>query len=103
MRVYIGELPITETESDVRNLFARFGSIEKVEVERNPYEEVWCNRGYAIVTFTNRDDAAAAIRAMNGTELKGNSLVVESRGRGRGRGRGRDVQYSGGTLALIST
>ena len=51
------------------------GEIESVNVPLNNKNNQ--NRGFAFVEFTEKNDAEAAVKAMNGTKFKGRPLTVE--------------------------
>jgi RNA recognition motif-containing protein len=85
-KLYVGNLPFSTTEAELRDLFARHGAVESVKVITD--RETGRPRGFA---FVEMDAAAAgeAIRALDGTELGGRSLRVnEAQERGAGGGGG---------------
>ncbi len=85
-RIYIGNLPFSATEDEVRELFGKHGEVVSVNliVDR----ETGRARGFG---FVEMDDAggAAAISALDGTDMDGRNLRVnearprEDRGGGR--------------------
>lgn len=72
--VYVGGLPFTYVEADVRNAFAECGTIEHVHCMRFPDSGKF--RGIALVTFAS---AAAAEKAQtwDGIEWEGRFLVIK--------------------------
>ena len=98
-KIYVGNLPFTSTEEELRDLFARHGSVESVKVIMD--RETGRPRGFAFVEM-DATGAADAIRALDGTDLGGRSLRVNeaqerSGGGGGGGGRGpRGGGYGGG-------
>ena len=85
MKLYVGNLPFTSTESELREVFGRHGSVGSVNVITD--RETGRSRGFA---FVEMDDAAAAddaIRALDGTDLGGRSLRVNEAHDRRGPGR----------------
>jgi cold-inducible RNA-binding protein len=90
--IFVGNLSYDVTENELHSSFSEFGAVEKVSVVRD--RETGQPRGFAFVEMTNADEAAAAMSAMNGRELKGRALNVnearprEPRAGGFGGGRG---------------
>lgn len=94
-RIYVGNLPFTATEEQVEQLFAAHGEVVSVALPTD--RETGRPRGFGFVEM-EKDAAAAAIRALDGTDFGGRNLRVneaeprENRG-GGGGGRG---GYGGG-------
>ena len=62
-------------EQDIRNIFQTFGTIELIEVPRDP--NTGKNLGYAYVTYTNNEDAHEAIAGLNNVQMKGKTIQVQ--------------------------
>ena len=80
-RIYVGNLPFSATEDEIRDLFSAHGTIESVRVITD--RETGRPRGFA---FVEMDDAGAdaAIAALEGVDMGGRSLRVnEARPRER--------------------
>ena len=97
-KLYIGNLPFTTTEGELRDLFARHGAVESVKVIMD--RETGRPRGFAFVEM-DATGASDAIRALDGTDLGGRSLRVNeaqerSGGGGGGGGGPRGGGYGGG-------
>ena len=101
--LFVGNLPHSTTEAQLRALFEAHGAVEKVSVVTD--HDTNRSRGFAFVEMTNAGEADKATAAINGTELEGRALKVnEARPRperprgprqgGGGRDGGRD-DYSG--------
>lgn len=86
MRIYVGNLPYSASDDQVRDLFAQHGTVESVSLITD--RETGRPRGFGFVEMS--DGADEAIRALNQTEMDGRNLTVnEARPRGdRGGGRG---------------
>ncbi len=79
-RIYVGNLPFTATEDDVRGLFAGHGTVHAVRLIND--RATGRPRGFGFVDM-DPEEAAAAIEALDGTELGGRSLRVnEAKERG---------------------
>jgi len=89
-RIYVGNLPFQSTEEDIREAFARHGTVSDVSVITD--RETGRPRGFAFVEMEDPAAADAAIAAMDGMDFDGRSLRVneaqERRGGGGGGGRG---------------
>ncbi len=71
-RLYVGNLPYTMTEQELRELFAEHGSVDAVDVIMD--RETGRPRGFA---FVEMDNADAAIEALNGREIGGRTMRVD--------------------------
>jgi cold-inducible RNA-binding protein len=74
MKIYVGNLSYTATESDLRDLFAPFGTPSSVAVIFD--RQTNRSKGFGFVEFDNDAEARAAISALNGKEVGGRSLRV---------------------------
>lgn len=63
------------TEADIHDLFRRFGQIARVYLARDRETNV-C-KGFAFVSFQNKDDAGRALQAINGYGYDNLILRVE--------------------------
>jgi len=68
--VFLSKLPYTAAGQAVRHLLEKFGTVERCDV---PLDKTSPNKiqGTAIVKFNEPNDAARAIRKLNGTKWKG--------------------------------
>jgi RNA recognition motif-containing protein len=86
-RLYVGNLPYSTTEGDLKQLFSQAGTVESVTM---PIErETGRPRGFAFVQMANEEDANRAIRLYNNYMLDGRTLrvsIAKEREMGRGRG-----------------
>jgi RNA recognition motif-containing protein len=73
-KLYVGNLPFTSTEEDLRALFGRHGGVDSVNVIMD--RETGRPRGFAFVEMTEPSAAADAIKALDGTQLGGRALKV---------------------------
>lgn len=72
-KIYVGNLPFTTTDAELRELFAEHGEVTSVDVITD--RETGRPRGFAFVQMP--DEAAdAAIRALDGKEHGGRNLRV---------------------------
>ena len=72
-KIYVGNLPFTATEDQVRTLFAAHGAVMSVSLPTD--RETGRPRGFGFVEMS-QSDAAAAIQAVNGQDMGGRPLRV---------------------------
>src|SRR5436190_227144 len=72
--LYVGNLPHSTSESELRTLFQAHGEVQKVSIVTD--RETGRARGFAFVEMTNPGEAEKAIAALNGTELGGRTLTI---------------------------
>jgi RNA recognition motif-containing protein len=73
-KIYVGNLPFSSTEEELRSLFAKHGSVDSVSVVMD--RETGRPRGFAFVEMSEPSAAADAIKALDGTQLGGRALRV---------------------------
>lgn len=98
MNIYVGSLSYEVTDADLNEAFAPFGRVVSAKVISDMY--TGRSKGFGFVEMESKADGEAAIAELNGTDLKGRSIVVnEARpkegGRG-GAGGGRGGNRNGG-------
>lgn len=71
--IYVGNLPFSATEDDVRQLFSPFGEVLSVKLIND--RDTGRPRGFGFVGMGD-DEAEAAISAINGSEMGGRTLRV---------------------------
>jgi len=85
MNIYAGNLAWEMTEEALKEAFAAFGEVESARIITDKLSGR--SRGFGFVEMPNREEAEAAINALNGKDLKGRPLRVnEARARNDDRG-----------------
>ena len=99
-KIYVGNLPFTASEADVRTLFSQHGTVESVALPTD--RETGRPRGFGFVEMPQAD-AAKAIQALNNFSMNGRPLRVNEAqdkprtgGGGGGGGYGRGPGGGGG-------
>jgi cold-inducible RNA-binding protein len=93
-KIYVGNLPFTATEPDVRELFAQHGTVESVALPTD--RETGRPRGFGFVEMPQAD-AQRAMQALNGFNMGGRPLRVnEAQDRPRTGGGGGGPRGGGG-------
>ena len=72
-KIYVGNLPFSATDAEVRELFAQHGTVESVSLITD--RDTGRPRGFGFVEMSNAD-AARAMQALNGANFDGRTLKV---------------------------
>lgn len=73
-KLYVGSLPYSTSEEQLRELFEPYGQIESVRIISDKF--TGRSKGFGFVEFAEDEAASEAIAQVNGKELEGRSLVV---------------------------
>lgn len=73
-RLFVGNLPYSATQDEIREVFAAFGEV--VEVDLRSDRETGRPKGYGFVEMTTEDQATAAVDGLNGSDMNGRKLTV---------------------------
>jgi RNA recognition motif-containing protein len=93
MNIYVGNLPVSVTEEDLRNLFAEYGEIQSVKIITN--RDTGESRGFGFIEMTD-NAARTAITTLNGTEVEGKQITVNEARQKRDGGNRRGGGGGGG-------
>ena len=72
--MYVGNLPFSATEDDVRSLFSEYGVVTDIHLPMD--RDSGRPRGFAFVTMDSASAMEAAIRGLNGKDLGGRNLTI---------------------------
>ena len=72
--IYVGNLPRTITEEEIREAFSQHGQVSEVNVIKD--RETGRPRGFAFVEMPNGNEAATAIKELNLQEIGGRAMTV---------------------------
>jgi cold-inducible RNA-binding protein len=82
-RLYVGNLPFSATEDEVRRLFEGSGTVVSVDLIND--RETGRPRGFGFVEMSTAEEAAAAAKALDGSNMGSRQLRVnEAQARQRG-------------------
>ena len=85
MNIYVGNLSYQVTSEDLRKAFEQFGEVSAANVVTDKFTGQ--SKGFGFVEMSNQAQAEAAIKQMDGADLKGRPLRVnEARPRTEGGG-----------------
>ncbi|KAI0275099.1 hypothetical protein BC834DRAFT_814949 [Gloeopeniophorella convolvens] len=76
MQLYVGSLHFNLTENDIKQVFEPFGELEFVDLHKDPV--TGRSKGYAFVQYKRPEDARMALEQMEGFELAGRTLRVNT-------------------------
>jgi cold-inducible RNA-binding protein len=94
LNLYVGNLPFSTTEEELKDLFAQFGTVSssKIIIDR----ETGKSRGFGFVELSD-NSGRTAIAELNGTEYNDKVLTVnEAREKKQGFGGGGSGNRGGG-------
>ena len=74
MEIYVGSLPYTVTEDDLKEAFAPFGEVSSVRLVSDKFSGK--SKGFGFVEMSSNEEAEAAIAALNEKDFKGRDIKV---------------------------
>lgn len=95
MKIYVGNMSFDTTKEDLQRLFEVHGNVTGVSLVEDQYTGK--PRGFAFVEMATKEEASAAILALNEKNVNGRPLTVnEARPRTNDGGGGRNFGGGGG-------
>ena len=73
-KLYVGSLPYSVTEDELRELFSEFGPVESARIITDKFTGQ--SKGFGFVEMANGEDAKKAVEGMNGKQVSGRTLIV---------------------------
>ncbi|MBN1755781.1 RNA-binding protein [bacterium] len=74
MNIYAGNLDYAVQESDLKEEFGKYGTVEEVRMITD--NQTGRSKGFAFIEMPNEAEAKAAIESLNGYDLKGRTIKV---------------------------
>jgi RNA recognition motif-containing protein len=74
MNIYVGNISRESSESEVKNLFTEFGTVENVNLIKDNYTKML--KGFGFVDMPNKEEAEKAIKGLDGQMFNGRPLTV---------------------------
>lgn len=93
MNIFVGNLPYSMTDQELRTLFEAHGQVDSAKVIMD--WDSGRSRGFGFVEMGNDKEGEAAIEALNGQDASGRALTV-NQARPRGERRERREPRGGG-------
>lgn len=83
MKIYVGNLSYQVSEDQLRDAFAAHGQVDSATIIKDKFSGQ--SKGFGFVEMSSKEEAEAAIAALNGTDLQGRRMNVnEARPRPEG-------------------
>jgi RNA recognition motif-containing protein len=73
-KLYVGGLPYSTTDDELRDLFVAHGTVASATVITD--RESGRSKGFGFVEFESDEEAKSAIKALDGSDLGGRKIVV---------------------------
>jgi len=74
MKLYVGNLSFTSTESEIRHAFSEYGTVDSVSLITD--RDTGRAKGFGFVEMNHDNEAKAAIEGLNGTQFGERTIVV---------------------------
>ena len=74
MNIYLGNLPDSLTEEELRSMFAAFGEIESIKIIKD--RTSGRSKGFGFIEMPSNSEADQAIKSLNGNFIAGNCIKV---------------------------
>jgi RNA recognition motif-containing protein len=74
MNIYVGNLPYSVTDDDLRTAFAEFGEVASAKIIMDRYSGR--SKGFGFVEMNNDSEAEEAIKSLDNSEMQGRNLRV---------------------------
>jgi len=74
MNIFVGSLPFSIEEADLRESFEAYGTVDSVKIITDKF--TGRSKGFGFVEMTNDDEAQKAIDELNGATVQGRAIVV---------------------------
>ena len=74
MEIYVGNLPFSTTDTDLEDMFAEYGDVERAKVITD--RETQRSRGFGFVTMPNDSEGQSAVDSLNDSDFNGRNLRV---------------------------
>ncbi len=74
MNIFVGSLPFSIEEADLRESFEAYGAVDSVKIISDKF--TGRSKGFGFVEMQNDDEAQKAIEELNGANVQGRTIVV---------------------------
>jgi RNA recognition motif-containing protein len=96
MNIFVGSLPWSIEEADLRESFEAYGTVDSVKIVTDKF--TGRSKGFGFVEMPNDDEAQKAIDELNGATVDGRTIVVnKSEPKPEGERRSFNNNRSGGS------
>ena len=74
MNIFVGSLPFSIEEADLRESFEAYGTVDSVKIINDKF--TGRSKGFGFVEMPNDEEAQKAIDELNGATVQGRAIVV---------------------------
>lgn len=74
MKLFVGSLPFSLEENELRNQFEKYGDVSSAKIITDKFSGR--SKGFAFVEMPDTEQAQLAIAGLNGAEINGREIVV---------------------------
>jgi RNA recognition motif-containing protein len=74
MNIYVGQLPYSVREDELREIFSEYGEIASVNLIKDRFSGQ--SKGFGFIDMPNNSEADKAIKALNKSMLQGREIKV---------------------------
>jgi nucleolin len=74
-KLFVGNLPFSINEDQLREVFSEFGQIKEVNLIPDKTRPN-AHKGFGFVEFENQEDAQKAVETLHESELEGRNIIV---------------------------
>ena len=74
MNIYIGNLPYSTSEDDLRQMFGEYGSVSSANIIKD--RDTGNSKGFGFVEMDNQAEGEKAIENLNGSDISGRNIKV---------------------------
>ena len=75
MNIYAGNLSYNLSEEELKSTFIQFGEVTSVKLITDPQNGQ--SKGFGFIEMTHQGEAEDAIKALDGTSIKGRTIKVK--------------------------
>jgi RNA recognition motif-containing protein len=74
MNIYVGQLPYSVTEEELREMFVQYGEVSSLKLIMDRYSGQ--SKGFGFIDMPNNSEADQAIKGLNKSMVKGREIKV---------------------------
>ena len=74
MNIYVGNLPYSISEDELKDVFSQHGEVSRVTLITDKYSGQ--SKGFGFIEMPTQSEAEEAIKSLDGTEVKGRNIKV---------------------------
>lgn len=91
MNIYVGQLPSSVTEKELREMFPQYGEVSSLKLIMDRYSGQ--SKGFGFIEMPNNAEADQAIKGLNKSMVKGHEIKVNQSEDRRKKKRYRGKRY----------